>query len=593
MKVFRGLVLVAFVPFLIVGLSILCARVLAQDKTSDIDPKLYLVPEGEYLNSTYVIGESMTVRARFDAGEGSVVSDQGQGIEFLLRRVNANWEVISDLAVNDRGAIGKRRGLSTVSIPLGALLPSPDLPPGEFYLLFVHFISSSGVNTNTPGVAPIFIVSKDKAVSNKIEKVVQVQAKNVDEGMDLSVPFLRLNDSARYINEIYADSDRMYVSTVFNAGEGKTVDKSKGGIGYYLRRVDNNWNIFSDIIIYDRSAIGRQSGVSSAQIPLNDLVPSSDLPDDQYYFLYAQFSASDGSVHDIPGVAPVTIIKKLATDGGSIANLSKKDREVVIAVGDLAANAFRHETVNKGRRCEDIKKYNSPKLLSRSVIELVLICQAFRSVGNNISLRFVIAPNYSRSLELVKSGSAHMMAESAWDDDIDKQELYVTEPIIQKGEYFKGIYSTEEKLMHMKIKSAEDLRRYTALTPTHWHVDLKALRSIGVTNKLDVHVPMAIIKMIHNGRGDYMLGDFTRQNRMAISDGELLLYPVQGVKIALYSERRFVLSRKADPDGELVEVINQGINNLRKQNIIKQAFSESGFFNNNVGDWRVLNDSIN
>ncbi|WP_370978392.1 hypothetical protein [Agaribacterium sp. ZY112] len=572
--------------------------------STSANAKLHLVPAGEYLNSTYFIGGSLNVSARFDAGEGNVISDKNNGIEFSLRRVSDKWEVISELVINDKKAVGKRRGLSSVSIPLRGILPSPELPTDEFYLLFARFTASNGVTTRVPGIAPIFIVDNNATTTGRKTKITTPLLAEVDELEESSKPFLKLQNLGQYAETIYISGESMHVSAKFNAGEGDAVDKSNNGIGYFLRRVDRDWNIISDIIVYDRSVIGKQFGVSQVLIPLSDVIPSTELPNNELYFLYAKFDSTDGKIYDVPGIAPITIIKNkpLTTESielgpdskGAMSGVIKSDssqpKEIVISSGSISSDAFLYETRSKGRRCEDIKNYSSAQLYSRAVVELILICQAFRSVDKDISIRFVVAPNYTRSLELVRNGSAHMMAESAWAEDVDDAVFYATEPVIKKGEYFKGVYTSEKKLETMQVKTVADLRRYTALTPTDWMVDIKALRLMGVTNKRDVHSSQSILKMIHSGRGDYMLSDFTRQHQMAITDGDQVLYPIQGIKIRLDSERVFLVSRKSDPDGKIFEMLNQGIKNLRENSVIKRAFLESGFTNQDVEDWTVIND---
>ncbi|WP_370979423.1 hypothetical protein [Agaribacterium sp. ZY112] len=562
-------------------------------------PSLHVYPVDKYLDSTYVVGESIHVTARFDAGNGNVVSKSANGVKFSLLRVNDQWDVFSEIVIHDRAAIGKQRGVAKASIPLSGVIPSPELPSEQFYLLYAEYTASNGEETKISGIAPIFIVKETALVDGWTKTITSSIRPDKTSSDDANVPFFRIDSPEKYTNELYVIDEPIRITSHFDVGEGNFVSSHYSGIKYYLRHVDSNWHIISDTVVFDKRVIGKQAGVSSVLIPLDKLSPSTELPEGELYFIYAQLVSSDGVKFDIPGITPITVLKERASEDDPLARGESTMRSglsappskvIIIASGSLTTEAFFYETRSKSRRCEDISSYSSPKLYSRTSIELLLICQAFRAVDTNVAFKFISAPNYSRALELVKNGSAHLMAESTWEEDIDEQYFYSTEPIIRKGEYFKGIYTTEENLEKMEINSVEDLRAYTALTPTNWSIDVETLISMGVTNRHAMQVPQAVLKMIHSGRGDYTLSDFTKQHRMAITDGEENLYPVAGVKVRLPSERRFIVSKKSDPEGEIFSMLEQGVKKLRKDGSIERALHESGFINSDIEGWKVINE---
>ncbi|MBK1880030.1 Ig-like domain-containing protein [Pelagicoccus mobilis] len=113
--------------------------------------------ESLYLNPEHKIGETLEVNCLFNAGEGATVTNGRQGVSLLLRELNSDWTVVSDLSVVDSSAVGVSRGVARFSMPLSGLTASEDLPAGNFYYLFAIFESSSGESYNK-GISPIKIV---------------------------------------------------------------------------------------------------------------------------------------------------------------------------------------------------------------------------------------------------------------------------------------------------------------------------------------------------------------------------------------------------------------------------------------------------
>ena len=94
----------------------------------------------------------------------------------------------------------------------------------------------------------------------------------------------------------------------FDAGPGNTVTAGHGGIKYWLREVTETWQVVNDILAYDPTAVGFQSGASSGSIHVPvDTTLTADLPPGNFYFLFVTFEASDDSAHNV-GVNPIIIV---------------------------------------------------------------------------------------------------------------------------------------------------------------------------------------------------------------------------------------------------------------------------------------------
>ena len=235
----------------------------------------------KYSNNVYQTDGVMPVSVNYHASEDHVVTDQIGGIRFFLRELNASWGVVKDTIVSDASVIGSTSGISNVEIPLQGLTATADLPDGHFYFLFVKFFSSDG-NSYTVNVARLNIEAAQVA------------------------PALVIQDRDAIKNHIYANTAALTVTFDVEAGTGNVVDNSIGGLKVYLRELTSAWHPVNNVIVYDESIIGQQTSSSTVQLPLEGLTPTNQLPDGNFYFLFAEFSASDGNIYNT-GIAHINI----------------------------------------------------------------------------------------------------------------------------------------------------------------------------------------------------------------------------------------------------------------------------------------------
>lgn len=239
-----------------------------------------------YANTVYQTGGVMSVTTQYEAGTGHTVTNGLGGVDYRLRHVTSNYGLVSDIAiVRDDSAIGTQRGTSTVDIPLPAsLTPSAELENGEFYFLFVRVRSSSGET-----------------------KSVSVSRINIESAEVNLEPSLTLDDATKYTSTVYSTNDSMQVIANFEAGEGNTVTDQVGGVRFFLRELNSGFQVVNDNIMEDASTIGMQTGTASATFSLAQLTPSSELPEGNFYYLFATFFSSDGAQRSIEGLFPIQI----------------------------------------------------------------------------------------------------------------------------------------------------------------------------------------------------------------------------------------------------------------------------------------------
>ncbi len=239
----------------------------------------------------------------------------------------------------------------------------------------------------------------------------------------------------------------------------------------------------------------------------------------------------------------------------------------------------------KNQSCSDIS-ISGKKGVNRNTVELILLCKALKIGGLNERIKVVETPNYTRSLFLAKAGSITMPSETVWITDIDKSSFYVSDPVVRKGEYEVGVYTRKDRLDMHKIRSLDELKKFSAVSSILWIHDWAALTKIGV-EKHSVYNLLSMYKMVDKGRADFTLQDFQLNNIITL-DG-VSLFQISNIKFVFAESRHFVVS-KAQPHSKIVFLaLQQGLKKLRKQGSITKAYVESGFFNVKRDTWKNLN----
>ncbi|WP_233267297.1 Ig-like domain-containing protein [Paraglaciecola sp. L3A3] len=119
---------------------------------------------------------------------------------------------------------------------------------------------------------------------------------------------LTLDDVSIY-SQIYTTDGSIDITADYDAGTGQTVTNTYGGVRFYLREMTAGWAaVAKDTVTEDSSVIGSQFGTATGSISLAGVTPTEDLPEGNFYFLYATFESTDSIIHKIAGVTPINII---------------------------------------------------------------------------------------------------------------------------------------------------------------------------------------------------------------------------------------------------------------------------------------------
>lgn len=227
----------------------------------------------------------------------------------------------------------------------------------------------------------------------------------------------------------------------------------------------------------------------------------------------------------------------------------------------------------------------------RDVVEVVLFQQALSYGGFTASYDFIIAPNYSRMLVMLSQGLAAVSANTLWLTDLKKSkyDLYSSEALIDEGEFEAGFYTVPTNQKALAVGSLEELIDLRVVSDDAWTSDWSTLTGLKLKNLYSVKGWAFMVRMVANKRADFLLAPFQSSDDLSFEAEGYKFVPLQNFKLGLRGSRHLAVSKSYPNAEEIYESLNKGINILRDKGIIAKAYSECGFFNEKVKNWKKLN----
>lgn len=267
---------------------------------------------------------------------------------------------------------------------------------------------------------------------------------------------------------------------------------------------------------------------------------------------------------------------------GSLAN-----EPVLLAVNEDIPQDY--QRFLRGRDPMDVKHYSGDGA-RRDIVELTLLMQALRLGGFNKPVELRIEPSYLRILRGIADGRFVSSGALMWKSDIDelRPTLSASRPLVNEGEFIVGIYTTPKNHADLNNIETSMLKQLNVVTNAQWKSDVNTLKALGF--KRITYAPnwINMVRMIEAGRAQITLAPFQASDNMVITVGDLKLYPLQGIKVAIQGSRHWPINQQ-HPEGQaFYTALERGLSKLEATGTIQRAYRECGFFHPDVKDWKLL-----
>lgn len=238
---------------------------------------------------------------------------------------------------------------------------------------------------------------------------------------------------------------------------------------------------------------------------------------------------------------------------------------------------------------DDIQNFKNGNA-TRPVVDLVLELKALKAGALDFDFELVREIIYARAKQDVITGEADLTAETIWDNEIaaNADRLLKTDPIIRTGEIMKGIYVLPNNETHFKLTTVNDLQNAVGAVVSTWETDLATLKSVPLKGIYEAASPEQAVLAVRRGQADFVLWEFSAFADMHITRGAVTLVPITGYKVGIAGSRSWIISRRTSNAEQILNALSAGIKILRENGTIERAYSESGFFNPKIANWKQL-----
>lgn len=228
--------------------------------------------------------------------------------------------------------------------------------------------------------------------------------------------------------------------------------------------------------------------------------------------------------------------------------------------------------------------------LRRDVIDMVIALQALKIGGFNLQLQFTPGFVSFRESNLLEKGEQLLHFDSYWQADLAAKAhlLFISAPVIKKGQYYAGIFHAPSNRAVEQLKDATGLSKLTAVSSPKWHTDWQTLRSLSLKQIFAESEWISQARMVSKGWVDFMLMPLlpNLDNRFTLSEVELVAN--KHLIVLLNDSRHYAVSR-LHPEGERAfAALQKGLTMLRQQGRITKAYKQAGFIPN-LDDYQVVN----
>lgn len=266
--------------------------------------------------------------------------------------------------------------------------------------------------------------------------------------------------------------------------------------------------------------------------------------------------------------------------------ISAESIHIVAGISSSRNLKENYQKTTDQRSCDKIVNYAVPGT-SRELSEMLLVCQALRIGGIEPIFELKEYPVYMRMLLEVTHGNNLIMLHSTWLSDVDQSKVFVSDPLIRKGEFELGIFTRPDHKELLKVKTLAELSPFIAISNIHWNADWAALKKMQIKT-LNSRKYGLMFKMVNTGRADFMLNSFSSLPDMSVTAEGIKLIPVPGIKIGLSDSRHILVNKRLPNAKKVFDALQKGLKVLRKNGSILRAYQESGFINPRVKDCLVI-----
>ncbi|KZN60063.1 hypothetical protein N473_25405 [Pseudoalteromonas luteoviolacea CPMOR-1] len=191
---------------------------------------------------------------------------------------------------------------------------------------------------------------------------------------------------------------------------------------------------------------------------------------------------------------------------------------------------------------------------------------------------------------LLQSGMSIISVDTLWLSQAQtlNDSVFISAPIIRKGEYYAGVYTAEERAETLGQMIQQDFSQVTVISNKAWTVDWSTIMQLKPKQLYNESDWTIMARLVSNKWVDIMLIPFNNQPPFRYTGKGYKVKAIQGIKVALQDSRHFVVSKKYQNSQAIFDALELGIKQLRNTKFIEESYRKCGFLNVLVDKWRKI-----
>lgn len=259
---------------------------------------------------------------------------------------------------------------------------------------------------------------------------------------------------------------------------------------------------------------------------------------------------------------------------------------LVLPIGIYNTQVLPPALAAKVSKCPEPRGFNFDN--NQVLAELVLLCSALKAGGLNPQLDFKNTDDYWRIITNASDGQTVMPGFVVWRDDINNELFYVSEPVLKKKEYTKGIYTSVSRKNLLQVRHVERLKDHSVAANPNWEHDSAEIKCLGLKPINGPFNPISMARMVAAERADFLLYPFFKTPDLKGTLDDVNLAPLPGVKVAFNDSLHFIVSKKREQGALVYAALQKGLAKLRADGTVHYVYEQIGFFNPHVKNWQEL-----
>lgn len=224
---------------------------------------------------------------------------------------------------------------------------------------------------------------------------------------------------------------------------------------------------------------------------------------------------------------------------------------------------------------------------NQMLAEYLIFCHALAESGLDHSIELVPFPVVSRMVDALDAGGIDLSGFGVWFKESQKPNILQSSALLNVGEFSKGLYALKSTRDKINWPEDSDFIGLIAVANSNWTYDWQEL-SCSKMRLLHVGKYEQMFSMLALKRADILPLAFGSGENLKRQEFGVELYPVTGVKIPMKDSAHILVSKHNSNAAELLKAINQGLDALRKKQLIQNTYHSAGVVNPQVKDWAAI-----